>query len=77
LFTFSCEALEHVELPGMDVHQGYALAPTGRYVHHASYLQALAQNFGFTTLELVSTQIRMQHGKPVIGWLGLWRRSAL
>ena len=53
--------------------QEYQLENTGRYTHSVSYLTSLASDNGFQGLELAATQIRLERGKPVNGYLVLWK----
>ncbi len=64
LFAFS---IEHA--PG----SGYVLLPTGRFAHHPSYIEELA-NDNFIVLEKVPTAIRLEACQPVDGLLYILRR---
>jgi len=71
LFAFSAEALEAVEEVGSP--QGYRLGLMGRYAHSAAYLGGLAMRNGFQVELLRNTRIRLEHRRPVQGWLTVWR----
>ena len=43
------------------------LQPTGRYAHHASYINALAQRNGFEILAEETHPIRYQDENPIEG----------
>lgn len=66
--AFSVEALEMPRCHG----QEYQLEKTGRYTHSVDYISKLAASNDFHHQEIVSTQIRMEHGNPVNGHLVLW-----
>lgn len=74
VFAFSIEALEMV--PSREVKQDaqreYQLENTGRYTHSVDYITRLASNNGFLAKEMLTTQIRLEHGEPVNGHLVLW-----
>jgi len=69
IFAFSTESMEAVS--GSD--SGYRLENTGRYAHSVEYLSGLASTNGFRILEIVATQIRTEHGKPVNGHMSVWQ----
>lgn len=71
-FAFSTESLESLNLASSD-DKGFILNNTGRYAHAKSYLDKLAQNAGFNVIEVKDDIIRMNEGKPVLGYLSLWR----
>jgi predicted TPR repeat methyltransferase/Flp pilus assembly protein TadD len=64
LFAFS------VELARAD---GYELLPTGRFAHHPSYIEDLA-NGDFIVLDKESKTIRLEVGRPVDGMLYVLQR---
>jgi predicted TPR repeat methyltransferase len=68
IFAFSIETCE-AEAAG----PGYQLEHTGRYAHTVEYLSRLAATNGFRILEMVATQIRTEHGKPVNGHMAVWQ----
>jgi predicted TPR repeat methyltransferase len=65
LFAFSVEACDSSE--------GYRLGVMGRYAHAAPYLRQLASASHFDITLLRKTCIRLEHRRPVEGWLSLWR----
>ena len=65
LFAFSVEACDSSE--------GYRLGVMGRYAHTVPYLQRLASENHFDITLLRKTCIRLEHRRPVEGWLALWR----
>jgi predicted TPR repeat methyltransferase len=75
VFAFSIETLEELsnEENSQGIKQGYQLKNTGRYAHSVSYITGLAAANGFLTKEMVAAQIRLDHGKPVNGYLVLWK----
>jgi len=52
-----------------EIQQEYRLEITGRYSHSTSYLYRLASENGFLIQKLDATEIRMENGKPVHGYL--------
>jgi predicted TPR repeat methyltransferase len=68
VFAFSTETCA-AEAAG----PGYQLEHTGRYAHSVEYLSRLAATNGFRILEMVATQIRTEHGKPVSGHMAVWQ----
>jgi predicted TPR repeat methyltransferase len=73
LMAFSVEAMESMapeEAPA-NMAGDYRLNPTGRYVHSSAYLRGLAAKYGFGTAEISPTQIRLERGRPVDGWLAI------
>ncbi|MES2089445.1 MAG: tetratricopeptide repeat protein [Pseudomonadota bacterium] len=73
LFAFSIEALEasasdHV---GQGLEPEYQLENTGRYSQSTTYIDRLASENKFTTLEMVPTHIRIDNSKPIHGYLVL------
>jgi len=73
LVAFSVEALER--LASEDARQerpkDYQLSQTGRYVQSSDYLRKLAVENGFKTIDISPTQIRLEKGRPVHGWLAI------
>ena len=61
-FAFSVEA-------GTD--DGVTLRSTGRFSHSSSYIQALAEAHGFTTLVVRDVTLRQEHNQPIAGTLYL------
>ncbi|MBO3758875.1 methyltransferase domain-containing protein [Ciceribacter sp. L1K22] len=60
---------------GGDV-DGFGLAESLRYVHSETYVRSLLDRFGFKTLCIEKTTIRMDGGKPVFGILFVAVRDA-
>lgn len=75
VFAFSVEALDLLtnEVTNLGVQREYQLEISGRYSHSSSYITRLAAANGFLAKEMVTTQIRMERNKPVIGYLVLWK----
>ena len=75
VLAFSIEAL--AALANDESIQGdqreYQLEKTGRYTQSVSYITRLASANGFMPQAIVETQIRMERGKPIKGYLVLWR----
>jgi predicted TPR repeat methyltransferase len=75
LFAFSVESLEALNdgaAAGADPHD-YRLNVTGRYAHSIAYLSRMAAGSGFDVLSTTTTQSRLDKGRPVQGYLALWR----
>ena len=79
LFAFSVESLEALmdDAAGPSNRQGYQLNVTGRYAHSVAYLARMAEHNGFDVLSTTGTQTRLDKGKPVHGYLALWRRPPI
>ena len=77
LLSFSVEAFE--EPANAEAGQGeqrdFKLENTGRYSQSPGYLNRLASANSFQTLEMAPAQIRMEHGRPINGYLVLWKKS--
>jgi len=75
LVAFSVEALERLasEDARQEMPKDYQLNQTGRYVHSSRYLHNLASEKGFKTIDISPTQIRLEKGRPVHGWLAILR----
>ncbi len=73
-FAFSIETLEALpnEEASQDIQQEYQLESTGRYSHSPGYMTRLASANGFQIREMAATQLRMERGKMVNGYLVLW-----
>lgn len=69
VFVFSTEATTS------DNAQGYKLETTGRYTHRSDYLQSLAERYGYQTLHFAQEAIRMNLGKPALGYLAMLRKG--
>ena len=76
LFAFSVESLEAL-LDDAAAAPDYQLNVTGRYAHSIAYLARMAEHNGFDVLSATGTQSRLDKGKPVQGYLALWRRSSV
>ena len=59
-----------------DRDRGYRLNSSGRYAHTLGYLQRLARENAFAAIEVRESPIRLEQGKPVQGYVVLWRRGA-
>lgn len=77
-FGFTVEALE--PLPGIRAEDGTLreswLTPTWRYAQSAAYIERLARECGFATLDFESAQLRMEKERPVQGWVVLLQKPA-
>jgi predicted TPR repeat methyltransferase len=75
VFAFTVEDLVVLrnEEGSQSVQREYQLENTGRYTHSASYLKKLAFDNSFQVKKMVATQIRMEFGEPVNGYLVLWQ----
>lgn len=75
IFAFSVEALElpSNEEVSQSAQREYQLENSCRYTHSANYINRLASANGFFTHEMAATQIRMELGKSVNGYLVLWK----
>jgi predicted TPR repeat methyltransferase len=71
LFGFSVEALDPLD---KETKQDAKLLMSGRYAHAAPYLRRLAEQHGFTVVHFSATDIRLERGAPIAGWLALWRK---
>lgn len=75
IFAFSVEGLP----PTFDEHSSqstpkeYQLGISGRYSHSHSYITNLSLAHGFQVQEMVTTQIRVEGGNPVNGYMVLWK----
>lgn len=73
LFLFSVESFA----PGPEwPEQDYRLETSGRYAHAAAYLDRLAAHHGFERISRSEVDIRVEQGKPIQGWLDVWRAPA-
>ena len=75
-FAFSVESLEALtdDTASLSTRRDYQLNTTGRYAHSIAYLARMAAHNGFDVLSTTGTQSRLDKGKPVQGYLALWRR---
>lgn len=69
LFAFSLEAANAEE------GAGYALRQTGRYAHAQTYIDLLAQRFGFEPVSAEGMCTRLEGGQPIAGMLHVLRRT--
>jgi len=76
LFAFSVESLEALAeaAAAPPERRDYQLNVTGRYAHSIAYLARMAAQSRFDVLSTTNTQSRLDKGKPVQGYLALWRR---
>jgi predicted TPR repeat methyltransferase len=75
VFAFSTESLDALSKPELQTSSpNFILNDSARYVHTLSYLNKLAQDSGFSVLEIKEETLRVNEGKPVIGYLLVWRR---
>ena len=75
--AFSVESLDSLADPpeALSEPRDYKLNITGRYAHSSAYLARLAAHHNFEVLGMQETQTRLDKGKPVQGYLALWRRA--
>ena len=77
LFAFSVESLEALtdDAVAPAERPNYRLNATGRYAHSIGYLTRMAARIGFgVAVSSRDTESRRDKGKPVAGYLALWRR---
>jgi len=76
LFAFSVEALAAGDnsTPATEPLPDYRLNETGRYAHARAYVHRLAATAGFEVLGVTDAHGRVNEGKPVPGYIGLFRR---
>ena len=76
LFAFSVESLDALagDAAALPDRRDYKLNVTARYAHSIAYLTRMAADNGFDVLSTTGTQHRLDRGKPVQGYLALWRR---
>ncbi|MBI3442004.1 MAG: tetratricopeptide repeat protein [Proteobacteria bacterium] len=67
LFAFSAEVANDVA--------GYVLRPTGRYAHSEKYVKNLSAKNGFSELVFEQTILRKDRGKPVHGYVSVFRHA--
>lgn len=75
-FAFSVESLDALaaDASAPAHRRDFQLNVTGRYAHAIAYLSRMAAHDGFDVLGIGDTQTRRDKGKPVQGYLALWRR---
>jgi len=73
LLAVSVEALDDsgVESSGENAGNDYRLQVSGRYCHSTNYLRRLAQESGFRNVDISATELRLERGSPVRGWLAI------
>jgi predicted TPR repeat methyltransferase len=75
LFAFSVESLEALRADGVAAEdRDYRLNLTGRYAHSLDYLNTMAAAGGFEVRTTTEMQSRIDKGKPMRGYLVVWRR---
>ncbi len=74
LFTFSVESADEgaIQEPRSI---GYTLRSSGRYAHQLSYLDKLASEHGFASLQCLPQTIRMENLQAIPGHLLIWRKQ--
>lgn len=75
-FAFSLEALEARadEDAAQAAQREYQLEKSGRYSHSTGYMARLAAANGYLPQAMEATQIRIENGKPVSGFLVVWKK---
>lgn len=78
VLAFSVEALgaPSSEEGATDSGKDYQLNSTGRYAHASSYLNKIIQASGFKKHHLTPSDLRLEQGEPVQGWLVLLEKVA-
>jgi predicted TPR repeat methyltransferase len=72
LLAVSVEALEESSGDASDPGKNdYRLQVSGRYSHSTDYLRRLAQESGFSRVDISPTELRLERGSPVRGWLAV------
>ena len=72
LLAVSVEALDESGAhPGDEPRNDYRLQVSGRYAHSTHYLRRLAQESRFRNVEISPTELRLERGSPVRGWLAV------
>ena len=56
--------------------EAFHLQPNGRYTHRRDYVSAVFADAGLTELVLREETLRMEGGRPVVGWLAAARHGA-
>ena len=73
IFAFSTEAAESFAHYAHAPNRGYLAGIRGRFAHTLEYLSELAERHDFQVEALKQTPIRTDAGRPVLGWLAIWR----
>jgi predicted TPR repeat methyltransferase len=73
LLAVSVEALDASGGEGSidEARNDYRLQVSGRYSHSTGYLRRLAHEVGFRNVEISPTELRLERGIPVRGWLAV------
>lgn len=76
-FAFSIETTgtSSIKEAGQSAQRDYQLENTGRFSHSPEYITKLAFANNFLALGMVATQIRMEHDRPINGYLALWKNN--
>lgn len=74
LFTFSVEAADEGAIQELG-NIGYTLRSSGRYAHQLNYLDMLASEHGFASLQCLPQTIRMENLQAIPGYLLIWRKQ--
>jgi predicted TPR repeat methyltransferase len=53
---------------------GYTLRHSGRFAHARGYIEHLAQQSGFQMIHLAGSELRLEAGKPIMGYLVVLRK---
>ena len=79
LFAFSVESLDALTdaAAALSDQRDHKLNITGRYAHSSAYLARMAAHSNFDVVSTTETQSRLDKGKPVQGYLALWRRASV
>jgi len=72
LFAFSVESLEYYD---NSLKQDYKLLETGRYAHALSYVERLAKENNLSKVAIETKQIRLDNGKPIVGYLCILQKD--
>lgn len=73
ILAFSVEAMEALSNEGGI--KDYQLNQTGRYAHSSGYIDRMALVNGFKKHSLTPSDIRLEKGKPVQGWVALMENT--
>lgn len=75
VFAFSVEAADG-DTSTTSGSMGYTLRNSGRYAHELAYLDKLASEHGFVSLQCLPQTIRMENLQAIPGYLLVWRKQA-
>jgi predicted TPR repeat methyltransferase len=73
IFAFSTEAAKNLANHAEAPNRGYLAGIRGRFAHTLQYLNQLAERHNFQVKVVKQTPIRTDAGRPVLGWLVIWR----